>query len=953
MRIPGWAAASLGVATLVAGGALWTTARRQREIPIDPRGFVRALAEARGGSPFAGRLVGQPELGPVAADAKPRDPERWLALRRHAEAGGGAAPTVTALWRRAAALLFDGQPRSAVEALEAAVRLGPPAPELLSDLVVAYLAAAEGERPWLLARGLGAAERAAALGGGFPELSWNRALVLSKLHLGEGSGPAPPPGRSLRDELARRAAEAGEGRPELARAWRLFEQGLGRYEARELAAGAPLFEAARVELAAAASPLALWAEYFAIISRPRNESPGSSPATALAAELDELAGRLGPRPDELLGAYLDWYLGVLHSEAGRYDQAVGAYSRAVAVLAREGFSEEAGFLAVLEAEFYRLVGDPRAAWFPLMTALETAASWQRPRRWRGLLDECAQSARQLGEPEAALAFQNLAVERVRGGAGPEILAEALIARAATLAEMDRIPEARRDLDEAGGQLARIDDPGTRSLTRTNLLAARAGISPESDLALSLADLSTAIAELRRREVFALLPALELARGRLLEADGDPSGAEAAYEAAAQGLEPAGRALASSIDRNRLVHESREIYDRLIRLALERGAPDEALAQVERAVVLELAAHLDRMPPAGGFLAAARRGLGPGEALVVYRLLPERLLVWVLEDGGTRFAQRQVARAKLERQVGELMAALAAAAPADEVRELSREVWQQVWAPAAPLVGEASSVGLVADGILHRLPFAVLTDPQSGDYLLRRHAFAKIAAPAGPAATPRSARPDLEGRLLVVGDPAFDLRRFPYLRRLPQARVEAEAIARETADAVGLYGADASPQRVLATLPSARTFYFAGHVQGNPQRPELSSLALAPSPAGGPSALYAADVERLSLPDLDLVVLAACDSAGGGQEQSGPLLGFARAFLAAGARVVVASQWDVGTPPTEALLVPFYRTLRLAPDSPERALQAAQLALLERRRSAASSPAPWASFEVFAAPCRSD
>ncbi|HEX4953526.1 MAG TPA: CHAT domain-containing protein [Thermoanaerobaculia bacterium] len=952
MRISGWAAASLGLATVVASGALWTASRRGREVPLDPRAFAAALAEARGGSPFAGRLVGQPELPPISAGVPPSDPERWLELRRHADAGDGAPPTAEALRRRAAALLFDGQPLSALEALSRAAELRPDDPEVLSDLVVAAVAAANPERPWLLVRALGALERATALGVASPELTWNRALVLGELHLSGQAGPASPPSRSLREELARWAPQAGVAGEDLAQGWRLFEQGHRLYDQRELARAAPVLAAARQKLAAASSPLALWAEYFHLVSWPRQASSGRSPADALAADLDRLAARLDPGRDELLLAYVDWYRGHLHSEAGRYDQAVAAFSRAATALSRRGFVEPAGFLAVLEAEIHRLLGDPRAAWFPLRTALGSSSSWRSPRQLRGLLDECALSARQLGEPEAALALQDRALAAARDGAGPETVAEALMARSATLAELGRIEAARRDLAEAAGLLARIEDPGIRRQTWANLLAARAGTSPETDPELSLAELSLATEELRGRGILALLPALELARGRLLEARGDSSGAVAALEAAAADLEPAGLALASNFERIRLAQQSREIYDRLIRLALARGPSDEALAQVERAVVLELASRRERGPAARRFLDGARRDLAAGEALVVYRLLPERLLVWVLTAGGTAFAQRPIDRSDLERQVAALMAALAAGAPADEVRGLGRELWGRVWAPAAPLVGGAASVGLVADGVLHRLPFAVLVDPERGEYLLERHAFTKIVAAADPPGALSAERPGPGDRLLVVGDPAFDRLRFPYLRRLPLARREAEAIAREAQDRIELYDADASPAKVLEALASAGTFYFAGHVQGNPQRPELSSLVLAPAAGGGSSALYATEVEQLSLPDLALVVLAACDSAGGGQQESGPLLGFARAFLAAGARVVVASQWDVGAPPTEALLVPFYRSLRQG-DAPGRALQAAQLALLERGRSSSPSPAPWAAFEVFAAPSRSD
>jgi CHAT domain-containing protein len=76
---------------------------------------------------------------------------------------------------------------------------------------------------------------------------------------------------------------------------------------------------------------------------------------------------------------------------------------------------------------------------------------------------------------------------------------------------------------------------------------------------------------------------------------------------------------------------------------------------------------------------------------------------------------------------------------------------------------------------------------------------------------------------------------------------------------------------------------------------------------------------------------------------GPL-GLARAFLVAGAAMVVASQEPVSDRAALALAVAFHREFRRTGDAPA-ALQSAQLALLNSTDREFSAPTSWAPFVV--------
>jgi len=95
---------------------------------------------------------------------------------------------------------------------------------------------------------------------------------------------------------------------------------------------------------------------------------------------------------------------------------------------------------------------------------------------------------------------------------------------------------------------------------------------------------------------------------------------------------------------------------------------------------------------------------------------------------------------------------------------------------------------------------------------------------------------------------------------------------------------------------------------------------------------------------DLVTISGCRSAGTRAYAGEGLIGFAWAFLQAGARAVVAGLWDVSDHSTELLMNQFYAGIA-AGQAPVTAMRCAKLALLENdpryRR-----PYYWAPFQVY-------
>ena len=185
-----------------------------------------------------------------------------------------------------------------------------------------------------------------------------------------------------------------------------------------------------------------------------------------------------------------------------------------------------------------------------------------------------------------------------------------------------------------------------------------------------------------------------------------------------------------------------------------------------------------------------------------------------------------------------------------------------------------------------------------------------------------------GRALLVGNPTGDL---------PAAGREVEVVARELEgwDRKVLGPDQASPARLLALLPWASLFHYAGHGALAGIEGLGSYLRLA-----GERQLLATDILALGRAP-QVVVLSACDTARtpGGRANT---LGLAQAFVLAGAEAVVAPTRPVSDHTALEIVTAFYGKTAGEPTfDPGKALQAAQTTV--RRRNPSSD---WASFRLL-------
>jgi len=265
-------------------------------------------------------------------------------------------------------------------------------------------------------------------------------------------------------------------------------------------------------------------------------------------------------------------------------------------------------------------------------------------------------------------------------------------------------------------------------------------------------------------------------------------------------------------------------------------------------------------------------------------------------------------------------------------------------PRTPLIAEhevislpsASTLALLRKEMVSRKPppkvAAIFADPvfSAGDPRVENKIAEERAA--GPRTGP------LERSAAEIGVTGFE--------RLLSTRNEAKTIRGLSASTQILEALDfdAARQKVLTgQLEDYRIIHFATHGLINSSHPELSGLVLSLVDAQGKPQngfLRMNEIYGLKLRS-DLVVLSACQTALGKDVRGEGLIGLTRGFMYAGSPRVVASLWRIPDRATSELMKRFYEGLFRDGLRPAAALRAAQLDMSKTPRW--SSPYYWAGF----------
>jgi CHAT domain-containing protein len=330
-------------------------------------------------------------------------------------------------------------------------------------------------------------------------------------------------------------------------------------------------------------------------------------------------------------------------------------------------------------------------------------------------------------------------------------------------------------------------------------------------------------------------------------------------------------------------------------------------------------------------------------LVVYAVVDDRLVTWLVRRGGIETSWEQPAWPLVSSTIQGLR-------QLKEGLEANRQalmaLYQQLVAPWIRELQAGNRIIFVPTSSLYRVPFAALVDPESGRFLIQDYALG-VAPSASQFIAALGRDRQISGRplrsVLLVGNPAISVSENPSLPSLTGSILEIdqlEEIYRDLCLRV-LTREEAAPVQVLSAIRQSDVAHFSVHSIADRDDPRGSHLVLAPDPTG--EEISTRTVLALRLPRTRLVVLAACGTHAGPVSASEGALSLSAAFLAAGVPAVLGSLWPVADASTARLSILFHQELRRGAD-PVTALRAAQLAEIAQERG--WSDGTWASFQLF-------
>ena len=350
---------------------------------------------------------------------------------------------------------------------------------------------------------------------------------------------------------------------------------------------------------------------------------------------------------------------------------------------------------------------------------------------------------------------------------------------------------------------------------------------------------------------------------------------------------------------------------------------------------------------------------PGSAQIIqYSALDRSLCIWVVSNSDFFGISQPVRSEDLGRKVDEYLECLKEPNLSDRAEILSRELYQLLIKPIETRLDPGKEVFIVADKPFNNLPFAALTNPDTGKYLIEKYIIS-----FSPSSTVFIQCSDIarrkeafsQERCVSVGESTFqqpDLMNSP----LPSTIKEAEQVA-------ALYGHnsklllndEATEASVRREITTAEVIHIATHGLVNEWKPEYSSLAFWVRPGGSTldddGMLQAMEVGRMKLPRARLVVLSACRTLIGRDYRGEGMVGLARAFIASGTPLVIASLWNIDSQVTAKMMNDFhrYRTHSNLPTA--RAIRQAQLDMLHQDTANYRRPYYWAGFMVVGGAAR--
>jgi len=287
-----------------------------------------------------------------------------------------------------------------------------------------------------------------------------------------------------------------------------------------------------------------------------------------------------------------------------------------------------------------------------------------------------------------------------------------------------------------------------------------------------------------------------------------------------------------------------------------------------------------------------------QTVVSYAMLHDGLAIWAYDDRG--IFSTVVHRDPKEIDLLARHFLEVCADPDSDVKIVHKygvELYHILIAPIESKLESGRALIVEADGALTLVPFEALVD-RTSHYVGEGHSVvSSLGLYYCILLRPMRVLSHSDAALLVA---------VPAPRGfspLPNLESETDLLAGRFSEPRVLKNSQATLQAVMDGLRTTSIFYFAGHAVASPARAGLLMADIDPT-TGDPRVLTARLLEPALLGNLQIAILAACDTGQGENGSYTDVTSLARAFVRGGVPSVVASRWKLISGAPERLALPF-------------------------------------------------
>jgi len=273
------------------------------------------------------------------------------------------------------------------------------------------------------------------------------------------------------------------------------------------------------------------------------------------------------------------------------------------------------------------------------------------------------------------------------------------------------------------------------------------------------------------------------------------------------------------------------------------------------------------------------------------------------------------------------------AGSEDVKEPATQLYRLLIKPIETelIQAKATTILYAPDGQLRYIPIAALYDGKQ--WLAEKYRISNlIAYSLFDFAPNQKIQPNILAGAFggKAGETKFGQTALPATIR------EVQAIADSFTSSVTLTEDQFSRQAIESKFKNHNILHLATHAEFNTGTPDNSFIIF-----GNGDKIRLNEIIDWQIPNIDLIVLSACQTGVGKLGDGVEILGFGYQVQKAGAKQAIASLWKVDDAGTQALMTAFYQELQKGDATVTEALRRAQVSLI--KSSNFNHPNYWSAF----------